>query len=175
MTNDAIDDIGDDVYVSVLGVDATGRTTLLSLAHSERGIHLSFTKPTTRLVRDQTYRKGLPILWPEAVLSKGESVSEHFVFVLTDKELDIRFLETPRAGLVGEAKGAPSGFPADSTVRYHVVTVRYKLWPEGRLSGLDHDVRALAESEAPPRIVLLCIPEAQQRATHVQITATLAS
>ncbi len=80
MTNNTADD-GDKgaVYVSVLGVDATGKIRILSLAQGERGIPLTFSKPSASLKRDPFRRKGLLINWPESVLSKNGPVSEYFI------------------------------------------------------------------------------------------------
>lgn len=135
------------VYVSVLGVDATGGIKILSLAEGERGILLSRSSPCVSLKRDHLRRRGLPIRWPETILSRAEPVSEYFVFVFTDREIDLRFLESSSRDSILEAKGAASGFFVEPTVRYHVTTVRYTL--EANLAMRERETARLSVSQLP--------------------------
>ncbi|KAK3177862.1 hypothetical protein K4F52_009414 [Lecanicillium sp. MT-2017a] len=158
MTNNTIED-GDKgaVYVSVLGVDATGKIKILSLAQGERGIPLTFSKPSASLKRDPFRRKGLLIEWPESVLSRNGPVSEYFIFVLTDKEIDLRFLESPHLQSIVEAKGVPSAFSIEPTVGYHVASIRYNLYPKAPLDAPQGLHRELEVSEIPAPET--CLPE----------------
>ena len=158
MTNNTTEDGGKGaVYVSVLGLDATGKTRILSLAQGERGIPLTFSKPSSSLKRDALRRKGLPINWPESVLSRNGPVSEYFVFVLTDKELDLRFIESPHPESIVEAKGVTSGFSIEPTVGYQIITIRYNLTPKAPLDTTEGVHRELAVSEIPAPET--CLPE----------------
>lgn len=113
--------------MSLLAVDGTGKTKILSRAW-ERGIPLSYVAPQQPLDTDEYGAKGLSIIWPESV-PRGELVHEDFVFVVTDREADLQFLE-PRIDeslRKAQARGPETAFSAKSQIRYHVTHVRYTL------------------------------------------------
>lgn len=147
MTNLTTEDEKGAIYTSVLSVDATGRIRILSLSQGERGIRLSHTEPEQSLRRDQRRRKGLPIHWPEGVLTRNESVIEHFVFVLTKHEVDLRFLESANPESIVEAKGPIGRFFLEPTNKYQVVSVRYLLRPKHR--AVPEEEGALTISKLP--------------------------
>ncbi len=76
---------------------------------------------------------------------------------MTDKEMDLRFLESPHLQSIVEAKGVPSAFSIEPTVGYHVATIRYNLYPKAPLDTPEGVHRELAVSEIPAPET--CLPE----------------
>ncbi|KAJ2979476.1 hypothetical protein NQ176_g3233 [Zarea fungicola] len=135
------------VYITVLAVDATGHIRILSVNQGEKGIRLSHTEPEQSLRRDGRRGKGLPIHWPEGILTRNKSVIEHFVLVLTKHEVDLRFLESPSPESIVEAKGPIGQFFLEPTNRYQVISIRYILSPKLHVA---QEEGALTSSELPP-------------------------
>jgi hypothetical protein len=81
----------DKVYVSVLHVDTTGKTILVTRAW-EMGLDLSYAVRFRLLATQSHPLKGVPIKWPESV-PKRDCVEGNFVFVLTHEPIDLQVLE----------------------------------------------------------------------------------
>ncbi|KAK8137115.1 hypothetical protein PG984_005055 [Apiospora sp. TS-2023a] len=127
---------GDALYVSIFRVDATGTVHFVSRSH-ENGIKL---RPEARVhpIRGQNRHPicGLPLPWPLSF--KGiKDVEEAFVFIVTDTEASLGFLETAthqdyiytRGQVMKGDKGRGLSHTAAKTTlpRYDVVHIKYLL------------------------------------------------
>lgn len=121
-----------DVRASLLVIDAAGEIAILSLAQAERGILLTPAKPNAAIGKGPP--KGWSLPWPR-ILEDGPSVSEHFVLVLTEREIDLRFLQPRRIHFIRdheaeakETKGLPrTQFPdvVGRSIGYRSTPVHY--------------------------------------------------
>jgi hypothetical protein len=120
----------DKVYVSVLHVDTTGKTILVTRAW-ERGLDLSFTVKSRLLATNSHPLKGIPIGWPEAV-PKQECVEGNFVFVLTHEPVDLQALEASSSLDFLISRGEIFQGASRRTINpYNVIRVPYTLrWSE---------------------------------------------
>ncbi|CAI7613910.1 unnamed protein product [Penicillium pancosmium] len=85
------------IFVSVFNINAAGTVSLVSSA-SPRGTHLQ-AGDTYVLGRNSYTLKenGLAMSWPRCLLnSTREAIPEHFVFFVSNQEVDLRALETDR-------------------------------------------------------------------------------
>ncbi|PVH70532.1 hypothetical protein DL98DRAFT_577809 [Cadophora sp. DSE1049] len=85
-----------DLWVTVLSVDAFGKIVIASSNAWERGIPLNTEIRTRRLKRSTASERGIKISWPTPLpkSTTSESVYEYFVFVITGRPVDLRFLES---------------------------------------------------------------------------------
>ena len=110
------------MYVSVLSIDAIGRTTLVTSAW-DGGVPLPYERPH-RLLKGRD-SEGLPIQWPESVPTQ-ESIKETFLFVMTNEEI----LDTWFSDHVREARGLEETASFRSTTPYCVAHIPYRLRPK---------------------------------------------
>lgn len=121
----------DKVYVSVLRIDTTGKTTLVTRAW-ERGLDLSYAVKSRLLATNSLPLAGIPIDWPESV-PRQKHVEENFVFVMTREPIDLQALEASSSVdfLISRGTEPPSVASRRTTNPYDVMRVPYLLhWPE---------------------------------------------
>jgi len=142
------------VYVSVLSIDAAGRTALVTSAW-DGGLPLSFEVPHRSL--EGRNGEGLPIEWPESVPAQ-ESVNETLLFVMTNEEiLDTWFPDHGR-----EARGLKGAASFRPTTPFCVARIPYRLQPKkvpaSELPLSDAGEIVLPAQSDTPLSKVCCIP-----------------
>jgi hypothetical protein len=117
-------------YVSVFRVDAAGKITLINEAW-ESGICMSDNIRRYSLMRDEF--EGIPLHWPKSI-PRQATIRETFVFVITQREENLRSLETSTsADYIDVRRKAWGDAKASASVAnpYNVMRIHYDLrWPE---------------------------------------------
>lgn len=134
-------------YVSVLRIDADGKTTLVSRAW-ERGIVLSEMMPSILLATSPEPLEGITIGWPESVPRHG-SVEEAFIFIITSEEIDEGYLQTLTLQdyFVAHALArGPKTTARRAVIPYDVARIRYHLRTPAVGHG-DDQTRAAQQEE----------------------------
>ncbi|KAH9237147.1 hypothetical protein K456DRAFT_50974 [Colletotrichum gloeosporioides 23] len=117
-----------DIFVNAFNIDAAGKTTLVSKAW-ERGIDIGPGRSQTLATRAYPLR-GIPLQWPKGIPKHGY-VEERMVFVITNREVDLRDLDaaTKAYGRRGTERAAAQD---NGITPYDVEHVRYHLRPSSR-------------------------------------------
>ncbi len=162
------------VFVSVFRVDAAGKSTHVTRSW-ERGISLSRERRRQALKggRGEPDPPGIPIGWPKSVPTDGPPVEEAFVFILTEEEVDLGFLETSSAQdyLFAKAERSSTAFRRSATP-YDVLRIEYLLHPpENSHDAETPNQRRVAATELPaPEMTT----EGKNLIPHLQQSATAA-
>jgi hypothetical protein len=111
--------------VFLFNVSATGEIN--SLAHAwDRGFKLSYNIPEAWIQTDKSGITGIPMIRP-VLAPKEELIHGDLVFIATDKETDLKFLETRISKLLSEARSLGRAFSMAPNIRYQVIHVHYTL------------------------------------------------
>ncbi|KAJ8125381.1 hypothetical protein O1611_g8258 [Lasiodiplodia mahajangana] len=118
------------VHATLLVVDAVGEITILSVSQGERGINLTSMAPNAAIGKGPPL--GVQLVLPD-IPGPGPgptTVCQHFVLVVTAKEIDLRYLQPRRANYIRDAvaKGdrSPEAFDVfGRSNRYRSTAVPY--------------------------------------------------
>jgi hypothetical protein len=116
------------LYFTVFRVDAAGKTTFVSRVW-ERGYELAVKGSQKRLVENTRPLEGLNFGWPKSVPIEG-SIKETLVFIITQEEVDLSFLETatPEDYFIARTRARKPGVATrHGDVTYGVFRIPYEL------------------------------------------------